>query len=174
MPFKSEAQRRKFHEMAARGEISQKTVDRWEADTPAGTLPERVKKAAYDPEKERQILASLDAMIAHQKALNAKDPTRIRAAKKQMSSAGVWYGPAKTAADFSAFSNELESIIKEGEGKTVIKRLTFFLRKLKGRSGKHADITDLAEGLEKMTRRRKLGLDIHTGGARRVAPVLPG
>jgi hypothetical protein len=46
MPFKSEAQRRKFYAMAADGEISQATVDRWEDETPKGKkLPERVKKA---------------------------------------------------------------------------------------------------------------------------------
>lgn len=42
MPFKSRAQRRKFHAMAARGEISHATVKRWEEHTPKGkSLPER-------------------------------------------------------------------------------------------------------------------------------------
>lgn len=46
MPFKSEAQRRKFHAMAGRGEISKKTVEHWEDATPKGKkLPEHVKKA---------------------------------------------------------------------------------------------------------------------------------
>jgi len=45
MPFKSEAQRRKFYAMEDRGEISKKTVDEWEAATPKGKkLPERAKK----------------------------------------------------------------------------------------------------------------------------------
>lgn len=48
MPFRSEAQRRKFYAMADRGEISAKTVQEWERETPKNqTLPERVKKAAY-------------------------------------------------------------------------------------------------------------------------------
>lgn len=40
MPFQSEAQRRKFYAMAARGEISRATVARWEAET-VGRLPKK-------------------------------------------------------------------------------------------------------------------------------------
>ena len=48
MPFKSQSQRRKFHAMADRGEISKKTVEEWEDATPKGKkLPERVKSAYY-------------------------------------------------------------------------------------------------------------------------------
>jgi len=42
MPFKSEAQRRKFYAMKARGEISQKTIDEWEHNTPKN-IPKRVR-----------------------------------------------------------------------------------------------------------------------------------
>ena len=47
MPFKSEAQRRKFYSLMEQGKISKEVVDRWEAETPKGPLPERVspKKA---------------------------------------------------------------------------------------------------------------------------------
>ena len=51
MPFKSEAQRRKFWAMAGRGEISKKTVEEWEHATPKNKkLPEHVKakKASID------------------------------------------------------------------------------------------------------------------------------
>jgi hypothetical protein len=47
MPFKSEAQRRKFYAMANSGEISDKTVKRWEEHTTDKKLPERVKKSMY-------------------------------------------------------------------------------------------------------------------------------
>ena len=51
MPFVSEAQRRKFHAMAAAGTISQETLKHWEDSTPKGAkLPERVgshEKRAY-------------------------------------------------------------------------------------------------------------------------------
>lgn len=47
MPFKSEAQRRKFYAMASRGEISKETVKEWQAATPKGKkLPEHVAKHA--------------------------------------------------------------------------------------------------------------------------------
>lgn len=43
MPFKSEAQRKKFYAMAKRGEIFKKTVKKWESET-HGKLPKKVKK----------------------------------------------------------------------------------------------------------------------------------
>ena len=43
MPFKSEAQRRKFYAMQERGEISKQKVREYEEET-EGSLPERVKK----------------------------------------------------------------------------------------------------------------------------------
>jgi len=43
MPFKSEAQRRKFYAMASRGEISKETLRRWEQHTGDRRLPERVR-----------------------------------------------------------------------------------------------------------------------------------
>ena len=48
-PFKSMAQRRKFYALKEKGEMSQKTIDEWERETPS-KLPERVKKtAAFGP-----------------------------------------------------------------------------------------------------------------------------
>lgn len=41
MPFQSEAQRRKFHELVAKGEMDPKVLHQWEKDTPPGKLPER-------------------------------------------------------------------------------------------------------------------------------------
>lgn len=41
MPFKSEAQRRKFAEMVKQGKITQKTFDEWNEATPKKKLPER-------------------------------------------------------------------------------------------------------------------------------------
>lgn len=43
MPFKSEAQRRKFGAMVKKGEISKKTFDEWNAETPKN-IPERKSK----------------------------------------------------------------------------------------------------------------------------------
>lgn len=43
MPFKSEAQRRKFAELVAQGKMSQETFDEWNRHTPKGRLPERIR-----------------------------------------------------------------------------------------------------------------------------------
>jgi len=45
MPFKSQAQRRKFYALKAKGKMSQKIIDEWEKNTPKN-LPERVSKLA--------------------------------------------------------------------------------------------------------------------------------
>jgi hypothetical protein len=44
MPFKSQAQRRKFAELLVKGEISPKTFEEWNRETGGKKLPERVKR----------------------------------------------------------------------------------------------------------------------------------
>ena len=44
MPFKSQAQRRKFAELLVKGEISNETFEEWNRETGSRKLPERVKK----------------------------------------------------------------------------------------------------------------------------------
>jgi len=44
MPFKSQAQRRKFAELLVNGEISPETYEEWNRETGSRKLPERVKK----------------------------------------------------------------------------------------------------------------------------------
>jgi hypothetical protein len=46
MPFKSQAQRRKFAEMLVRGEISPETFEEWNRETGSAKLPERVTRKA--------------------------------------------------------------------------------------------------------------------------------
>ena len=46
MPFKSQAQRRKFAELLVKGEISPETFEEWNRETGSAELPERVKKPA--------------------------------------------------------------------------------------------------------------------------------
>jgi len=53
MPFKSEAQRRKFGSLVAQGKMSQETFNKWNEHTPKGPLPERVHKK--DVSKPRSI-----------------------------------------------------------------------------------------------------------------------
>jgi hypothetical protein len=45
MPFKSQAQRRKFAELLVKGEISAETYEEWNRETGRKKLPERVKKS---------------------------------------------------------------------------------------------------------------------------------
>ena len=54
MPFKSQAQRRKFYAMLARGEISKAKVEEWDKATGKKKLPERVKKVAKHAKKARK------------------------------------------------------------------------------------------------------------------------
>jgi hypothetical protein len=44
MPFKSQAQRRKFAELLVKGEISDQTFEEWNRETGSAKLPERVKR----------------------------------------------------------------------------------------------------------------------------------
>ena len=44
MPFKSQAQRRKFAELLVQGKISAKTFEEWNRETGGRKLPERVRK----------------------------------------------------------------------------------------------------------------------------------
>ena len=43
MPFKSQAQRRKFAELLVEGKISPQTYEEWNRETGGRKLPERVK-----------------------------------------------------------------------------------------------------------------------------------
>jgi hypothetical protein len=43
MPFKSQAQRRKFAELLVKGKISHGTFEEWNRETGSAKLPERVK-----------------------------------------------------------------------------------------------------------------------------------
>jgi hypothetical protein len=46
MPFKSQAQRRKFAELLVKGEISPETYEEWNRETGGKKLPERVGSKA--------------------------------------------------------------------------------------------------------------------------------
>jgi hypothetical protein len=43
VPFKSQAQRRKFAELLVKGEISKETYEEWNRETGSKKLPERAK-----------------------------------------------------------------------------------------------------------------------------------
>jgi len=55
MPFKSQAQRRKFAELLVKGKISPETFEEWNRETGSQKLPERVKqKAKARPKAKRK------------------------------------------------------------------------------------------------------------------------
>ena len=64
MPFKSQAQRRKFAELLVAGKISNQTFEEWNRETGRKRLPERVGAKAKVPR-------------------TTKPPRRRRAAKKR-------------------------------------------------------------------------------------------
>jgi len=53
MPFKSQAQRRKFAELLVKGKISNETFEEWNRETGSAKLPERVKPKAGNKSKNR-------------------------------------------------------------------------------------------------------------------------
>jgi hypothetical protein len=53
VPFKSQAQRRKFAELLVKGEISKETFEEWNRDTGSKKLPERVKAKKSKPKSTR-------------------------------------------------------------------------------------------------------------------------
>lgn len=53
MPFKSQAQRRKFAQLLVEGKISNQTFEEWNRETGGAKLPERVKPKARSTSKAR-------------------------------------------------------------------------------------------------------------------------
>ena len=58
MPFKSQAQRRKFAELLVKGEISKETYEEWNRETGSEKLPERVKPKKSKPKTKSKAKAT--------------------------------------------------------------------------------------------------------------------
>jgi len=54
MPFKSQAQRRKFAQLLVEGKISPLTFEEWNRETGARKLPERVKRTRARVSKKKR------------------------------------------------------------------------------------------------------------------------
>ena len=54
MPFKSQAQRRKFAELLVQGKISGKTFEEWNRETGGKKLPERVSTTSKKSKKKKK------------------------------------------------------------------------------------------------------------------------
>jgi hypothetical protein len=53
MPFKSQAQRRKFAQLLVEGKISPETFEEWNRETGARKLPERAKRTSKTRAKRK-------------------------------------------------------------------------------------------------------------------------
>jgi hypothetical protein len=58
MPFKSQAQRRKFAELLVKGKISNATFEEWNRETGAAKLPERIGPEAEPRSKTKRKVKS--------------------------------------------------------------------------------------------------------------------
>jgi hypothetical protein len=58
MPFKSQAQRRKFAQLLVEGKISNETFEEWNRETGRKKLPERVKRKTAKKAKKKSSGAS--------------------------------------------------------------------------------------------------------------------
>lgn len=68
MPFKSQAQRRKFAELLLNGKISNETFEEWNRETGAAKLPERVKPKATAKSKTKRRTRSRSKNKAKRKS----------------------------------------------------------------------------------------------------------
>lgn len=76
MPFKSQAQRRKFAELLVKGEISAETYEEWNRETGRKKLPERVKSKRPTSTIKRR--SKPKAKTVRKKTSRAKGKTRKR------------------------------------------------------------------------------------------------
>jgi hypothetical protein len=73
MPFKSQAQRRKFAQLLVEGKISNETYEEWNRETGGRQLPERVKSKAKRAKTRR----------APTKTARTKKRTRTKQGKRK-------------------------------------------------------------------------------------------
>jgi hypothetical protein len=73
MPFKSQAQRRKFAELLVKGKISPKTFEEWNRETGSAELPEHVKKR---PQAKKKTASKKKAASKKKSARTGSKPER--------------------------------------------------------------------------------------------------
>jgi hypothetical protein len=61
VPFKSQAQRRKFAQLLVEGKISNQTFEEWNRETGGKKLPERVKRRAAAGTKKKKTAGTRKA-----------------------------------------------------------------------------------------------------------------
>ena len=81
MPFKSEAQRRKFGALVKEGKMSEKTFNEWNSETPKN-IPERVKSKVKTLEDLKKI-AKEKLKKWEENTIMAKKPAKKKVAPKK-------------------------------------------------------------------------------------------
>jgi hypothetical protein len=76
MPFKSQAQRRKFAELLVNGEISPETFEEWNRDTGGRKLPERVTAGAARGIKRKAVKKAVKKKATKRRAVKRKSATK--------------------------------------------------------------------------------------------------
>ena len=72
MPFKSQAQRRKFAELLVKGEISPETYEEWNRETGGQHLPERVNRKSAKKKKKKAKKKAAKRKTAKKKRKTAR------------------------------------------------------------------------------------------------------
>lgn len=72
MPFKSQAQRRKFAQLLVEGKISNETYEEWNRETGGRKLPERVKRKKAAAKKKKATAKRKRKKAARKKAARKK------------------------------------------------------------------------------------------------------
>jgi len=72
MPFKSQAQRRKFAQLLVEGKISPQTFEEWNRETGAKRLPERVRRARKSTKKPAAKRSTTKRVRARRSARSRK------------------------------------------------------------------------------------------------------
>ena len=82
MPFKSQAQRRKFAELLVKGEISPETFEEWSRETGSAKLPERVE---HKSTKQRSAAKKTGGKKTAGKKASSRAATRRKTKAKRAS-----------------------------------------------------------------------------------------
>src|SRR5499433_2529206 len=82
MPFKSQAQRRKFAQLLVEGKISNQTFEEWNRETGSTKLPERVGSGRENSQENQEIAGTAEnkpliaAAIVSNGRAERRNPTR--------------------------------------------------------------------------------------------------
>jgi hypothetical protein len=79
MPFKSQAQRRKFAELLVKGEISAETFEEWNRETGGKKLPERARPTSKRTASRKKTTAAAKPKRKQKRKQNRKQKPKTTA-----------------------------------------------------------------------------------------------